>query len=43
MSGFGSNKRKTKKSEGEKIKTWQRDKLESNALSLRSSGKMEKL
>ena len=41
MSGFGSNERKTKKSEEKKIKTFQRDKLISNAFSLHSSGKIK--
>ena len=41
MSGFGSNERKTKKSEEKKIRTLQRDKLISNALSLHSSGKIK--
>ena len=41
MSGFGSNERKTKKSEEKKIKTLQRDKLISNAFSLHSSGKIK--
>ena len=40
MSGFGSDQRKTKKSE-EKIGTLQRDKLISNAFSLHSSGKLK--
>ena len=41
MSGFGSNERKTKKSEEKKIRTLQRDKLISNAFSLHSSGKIK--
>ncbi len=41
MSGFGSNEKKTKKSEETKIKTLQRDKLISNAFSLHSSGKIK--
>ena len=40
MSGFGSNERKTKKSEEKLIRTFQRDKLISNAFSLHSSGKI---
>ncbi len=41
MSGFGSNERKTKKSEEKLIRTFQRDKLISNAFSLHSSGKIK--
>ena len=41
MSGFGSNERKTKKSEEKIIRTLQRDKLISNAFSLHSSGKIK--
>ncbi len=41
MSGFGSNKKKTIKSEEKKIGTLQRDKLISNAFSLHSSGKIK--
>ena len=41
MSGFGSNERKTKKSEEKKIRTLHRDKLISNAFSLHSSGKIK--
>ena len=41
MSGFGSNERKTKKSEEKKIRTLQRDQLISNAFSLHSSGKIK--
>ncbi len=41
MSGFGSNERKTKKSEEKLIRTFQRDKVISNAFSLHSSGKIK--
>ena len=41
MSGFGSDEKKTKKSEEKNIRTLQRDKLITNAFSLHSSGKIK--
>ena len=41
MKGFGNNDRTNKKSTGKRVKSFQKDELISNALSLHSSGKIK--
>ena len=42
MKGFGNNERTNKQPTGKEVKSFQKDELISNALSLHSSGKITK-